>query len=301
MDTDRLPKQCERCLYERQARRTEDQAYLSEVRQLLEARRPEDTAPYLAWKIQERWEARFGKAAGYAKEKRQYNDLVLSMEGEIRRAIRHAPDPLARALAYARSGNYIDFSALSHVDPDTFLALLAASAFSREDERVFRHLVKDVEHAESFLLLADNCGEIVLDRLFLEVLHEQYPDLRLYVMVRGGEIVNDATLEDAIYAGVDRLATLLTNGAPLAGTVRSLLEEASAQILEEADVILAKGQGNYESLWGEGLHIYYAFLCKCERFTQRFGVPALTGVLVEETGKRHDALLPVGRSDTGRS
>lgn len=95
-------------------------------------------------------------------------------------------------------------------------------------------------------------------------------------------MLNDATPEDAAYAGIDRLARIVSNGAPVPGTVYKMLPEEARGVLDTADVILAKGQGNYESLSHQGRHIFYVFLCKCDLFTSRFQVPKLTGMFIEE-------------------
>lgn len=90
------------------------------------------------------------------------------------------------------------------------------------------------------------------------------------------------SMEDAAYVEIDRLATIVSNGAAIPGTVYKMLSEDARRILDTADVILAKGQGNYESLSSQGRHIFYVFLCKCDLFTWRFQVPRLTGMFVEE-------------------
>lgn len=105
-------------------------------------------------------------------------------------------------------------------------------------------------------------------------------------MVRGSNIINDATIEDAKYVGLDNVAEIITNGEAIAGTIYELLPEYSKEIFNNSDVILAKGQGNYESLSGQGRHIFYAFLCKCDLFTTRFNVPMLTGMFIEEKQKK---------------
>ena len=96
------------------------------------------------------------------------------------------------------------------------------------------------------------------------------------------EVLNDVTPEDAVYAGIDRIADILSNGEAIAGTVYDMLPAEARRALDMADVIFAKGQGNYESLSGQGRHIFYTFLCKCDLFTSRFSVPPMTGMLVEE-------------------
>ena len=101
-------------------------------------------------------------------------------------------------------------------------------------------------------------------------------------MVRGGSILNDVTEADAKYVGLDQVAKIVSNGAPVGGTIYSLLPEEARSVLDGADVILSKGQGNYESLSGRGYHVFYALLCKCDLFTSRFDVPRLTGIFVEE-------------------
>ena len=128
-------------------------------------------------------------------------------------------------------------------------------------------------------------GKIVLDKMFIEQLLKRFPHLRAGVMVRGGEVLNDATEEDARYAGIDQTARVISNGNSVAGTVYDMLSEEAKRALDSADVILSKGQGNYETLNGQGRHIFYAFLCKCELFTSRFDVPRLTGILIEENAK----------------
>ena len=186
------------------------------------------------------------------------------------------------ALAYARVGNYIDFGAMNSVDENTFLSLFDGASIHERDKETVSSFVEQCAGAKSFLLITDNCGEIVLDKLFLEQLKKKYPPLEISVMVRGGEVLNDATEEDAMYTGIDKLAKIISNGNSIAGTVYEMLPDQAKEVLDGADVVLAKGQGNYETLSKQGRHIFYSFLCKCDLFTNRFGVSKLTGIFVEE-------------------
>ncbi|MBR3017321.1 MAG: DUF89 family protein [Clostridia bacterium] len=278
----RIPESCAKCLYDRQRKRMPDEGYLAEVRALIESRGENDTSPLLVYRFNQAFARRFGASDCYAEVKRRYNDLVLSMEDRLRTRIEAAEDPLATALAFSRLGNYIDYGAMDAVDEKTFLGLFEKDTLRAEEAEVYQHFVSACGSGRRFLLIADNCGEIVLDRLLLEQLKLRFPQMRLQVLVRGGEVLNDVTLRDAAYAGVDRVAEVLANGAAIAGTVYDLLPEPAREALDTADVVLAKGQGNYESLSGQGRHVFYAFLCKCDLFTARFGVPPLTGMLVEE-------------------
>lgn len=133
------------------------------------------------------------------------------------------------------------------------------------------------------MLIADNCGEIVLDKLFLEQLHYTYPQLSLTVMVRGGEVLNDATMADAAYVNIDQIATVISNGTSVGGTIYEMISDEAKAAIDKADIILAKGQGNYESLseLRYSKQIFYSFLCKCELFVSTFNVPALTGIFIK--------------------
>ena len=281
--TMRVNSFCAACLWDKQLHKSDDPAYLAEVRQIIDTRKDEDTAPYLVYLFNRAYERRFGKTEPYKRVKQKYNDVVLSMENEIRRKIESSSDPLAASIAYARIGNYIDFGAMNQIDGDTFLALLGDAGLRGRDLQTYEAFLLQCKNASRFLLIADNCGEIVLDKLFLEQLHTVFPKMALSVMVRGAEVLNDVTIEDAKYAGIDQLASLISNGSSVAGTIYGILQAEAKEAMDSADVILAKGQGNYESLCGQGRHIFYSLLCKCRLFTDRFEVPELTGVFIEET------------------
>ena len=276
---------CAKCLYDQQLRRSDDPDYLAEVRALLNARAEDDPAPLLVHRFDQAYARRFGASDGFRALKRRDNDLVLGMETRLQARIDAAPDPIATALAFARTGNYIDYAAMPSVDADAFMRLFDGAVLREEETPVYRRFLDACEAGRSFLLIADNCGEIVLDRMLLERLKARFPHLELSVLVRGGEALNDATREDAVYAGMDRVARIVDNGMSLAGTVPRLLPEPAREALYGADVVLSKGQGNYECLSGHGLRVFYAFLCKCGLFTERFGVEQFTGMLVEEREK----------------
>lgn len=278
----RITESCAECLYDRQKNLTQDKKYLAEIKSIIDNRGEDDTAPYLVYRFNMVYEKYFGKKASYKDIKQKYNDLVLAVEESIRKRIESSEDPLAKALVYARVGNYIDFGAMNTVDDEKFLSLLDGVEVQNHELDVIESFKDQCKNAHKFLLIADNCGEIVLDKLFLEQLHKRYPELKIDVFVRGGEALNDATKEDAEYVGIDNFARVISNGLPIAGTVYDMLPDNAKEAMDQADVILAKGQGNYESLCKQGRHIFYSFLCKCELFTSKFHVPRLTGIFVEE-------------------
>ena len=278
----RINDSCAACLYDKQKNKADDPKYLARIRELLDNRGEDDTSPYMVYRFNKVHEEFFGAGADYTQVKKTYNDLVLGMEEDLRAEIKNAADPIAKALVMARIGNYIDFGAMNHVDTETFLGLFRDTELREDEKKTYESFLQACARAESFLLLCDNCGEIVLDKLLIEQLSLRFPQLKFYAMVRGGSILNDVTEEDAKYVGLDQAAEIVSNGAPVGGTIYSLLPEEARSVLDGADVILSKGQGNYESLSGRGYHVFYALLCKCDLFTSRFDVPRLTGIFVEE-------------------
>lgn len=278
----RITETCAKCLYRQQVSLTDNQEYLAEIRKLLENRAESDTSPYMVYKFNTVYERFFGKRASYSDLNKKYNDIVLSLEASIKEEIESSKDPLSTAFLFARTGNYIDFGAMEVFDEEVFRKLFNEKELSENDRVTYESFVSQCENAKSFLLIADNCGEIVLDKLFLEQMKKRFPNLSIAVLVRGAEVLNDATADDARYVGMDEHASVYTNGMPVAGTIYGLLPDDVKALVSGADVILSKGQGNYESMCGQGMHVFYSFLCKCDLFTDRFHVPRLTGMFIEE-------------------
>ena len=278
----RISESCAKCLFDRQQNKTDNEKYLSEIRELLDNRGEDDTSPYMVYLFNKVHTRYFGKGADYKEIKKRYNDLVLDMEETLRKDIEDSQDPLAKALVIARIGNYIDFGAMNHVDKEEFLKLFSDTGFREDDIPVYEAFLKECSKGKNFLLVCDNCGEIVMDKLMIEQLRKRFPDLSVKALVRGGEVLNDATTEDAEYTGLSKVATIISNGEAIAGTIYEMMPNEAKDAMDEADVILAKGQGNYESMSGRGRHVFYQFLCKCDLFTSRFNVERLTGIFIEE-------------------
>lgn len=278
----RISESCAKCLYDRQLNKTDNHEYLAEIKKLLDDRKENDTSPYMVYLFNKVHVRYFGKGADYKDIKKKYNDLLLNMEDRLKKEIDDSDDPLAKSIVMARIGNYIDFGAMNHVDQDEFLDLFHDTQMREDDKLTYRAFIDECKKAKKFLLVCDNCGEIVLDRLMIEQLKKRFPNLEVKALVRGQEVLNDATVEDALYCGLDKVADIVSNGEAIAGTIYDMMPTQAKQALDEADVILAKGQGNYESMSGQGRHVFYEFLCKCDLFTNRFNVPRLTGIFVEE-------------------
>lgn len=287
----RISSMCIRCLVDKQQARLvkfkdEDKkaAYMKEIAKIIGESGDEASSPYLVYLFNQIYHRYFGEVKDYSEVKKEYNAYVLSMEDMLYEEILKAEDPLAQALTYARIGNYIDFGAMQHVEKDVFLELFQNKEKNHLDQKVYEAFLRDCENGKRFLLLTDNCGEIVLDKLFLKELRKRFPHLDICVMVRGEEVLNDATMKDAEETGICNVANVISNGNGVAGTIEKILDEKAGNVLEQADIILSKGQGNFETLHGCGRNIYYSFLCKCDWFSGRFGVEKNTGMFLREKG-----------------
>ena len=285
----RVVDSCVECLYSRQINLVKDKdadvaaAYLADIKSILDNRGDEDCSPYLVYLFKQKYKEYFGtNTKSFSDEKRKFNDLVLDMLPELQEKIDEASDPLCQALFMARLGNYIDFGAMNVVNEDEFLSLFDAMTISENDMKTYDQFIKECGEAKNLLLLADNCGEIVLDVLFIQELKTRFKDLDVTVLVRGEEALNDVTMEDAYYVGLHNVAYVIDNGNAVTGTVYNMCPPEVQKLIDGADVILSKGQGNYESLSGSGRHVFYSFLAKCDLFMKRFDVPRLTGLFVVE-------------------
>lgn len=215
----------------------------------------------------------------FRKEKQDSNRFVMERMDQIREKAENAPDPVLAGLQLAILGNYIDFSALQGEVSFEKLEDMLESAMDMELPE-YENLRRDLSKAGKLLYLTDNAGEIGFDRVFAEQIHKAYPELQITFCVRGGPAQNDATREDAQAVGIE--FPVIDNGNCIAGTHIPELSREAKQAMDEADVIISKGQGNAETLLGCGYPIYYAFLIKCPRFIQRYGKPKLTPMLVKE-------------------
>lgn len=261
--------------------------YMQKVLTLIAKAPKTDAIPVIVRDINNVRMEMFGEADNYTRIKIHFNQIMLEKEEEFRRQIVKAEDPLKMALQLSMVGNYIDFGAMKNVDEEKLNQLLGTAADQQIDEDAYSHLKQDLSTAERFVFFTDNCGEVVLDKLLIEEIQRQYPQVSVSIVVRGAETLNDVTRMDAAQVGLGEIAYVVDNGNDVAGTwVPELSEEALAR-MESADVMLAKGQANFETMRCCGKNIYYLFLCKCHIFSDMFGVEPFSGMLVRERDARN--------------
>ena len=209
----------------------------------------------------------------YREIRSSYNAELLGMAPAVRSMIQEAGDSFDAALKLAITANLIDFAASHSFDQKMVLEKLGCAREQTLAVDESPKLKEALGGARTLLYLGDNCGEIVIDKLFLEELRREFPQLTMYFGVRGTPIVNDVTFEDALQVGMSEVARVISNGDGCLGTVLHRTSAEFQEAFKEADVIIAKGQGNYESL-SETAHknLFFLFMAKCEAVAQAAGV-----------------------------
>lgn len=263
----------------------DDQTNMAFARELMElySRMPEGAcAPWLAPHTAQLMNRYYGVDLDrYALEKKQSNTFVLERKDQIRQKVASAPDRVFAALQFAILGNYIDYSALHGEVSFEKLEEMLVSALDMElDKECYVNFCADLAKGGKLLYITDNAGEIVFDQILAEEITRQYPQVEITFCLRGGPANNDATREDAQQIGLP--FPVIDNGNLVPGTQLDQLGQEAKEALGNANIILAKGQGNAETMMGCGLNVYYAFLIKCPRFMRRFQKEKLSPMFAKE-------------------
>jgi uncharacterized protein with ATP-grasp and redox domains len=251
------------------------ESFVAQVKQLADDVDLSRPPVEVAQAIHRRMRELAGDPDPYRAAKRVFDNLVLDLLPELRGMIRQAPDPLLIATRLAIAANIIDFGpngALTPVDVLRALRGVLREPFHADWQRY----VEALSGARRILYLADNAGEIVADQLLIR----QIGPGRVTVAVRGGAVINDATMGDARHTGLDRLVRVIDNGSDAPGT---LLDDCSPEfrdLFANADMIIAKGQGNFEALSDVDRPLFFLFKVKCPVVARHVGLPEGTHVLL---------------------
>ncbi len=208
----------------------------------------------------------------YQSEKKLSNDIALSYYISLKEMISESGDPFDTALRLSIAGNIMDFAACPEffTDSHTYLKNTIKKAlsvdFAVNDSIKLKEQLAD---SKMLLFIGDNAGEIVFDRLFLETIN--HPDV--YYVVRDKAVLNDATLEDAYYSGINNIAKVITNGYDAPSTIIEKASQEFLNVYNDADLIISKGQGNYEGLiFNNREDLYFLLVVKCDIIAKNIGV-----------------------------
>lgn len=234
----------------------------------------EHSPPVLAQLVHRRLRAISQVGDPYSDAKARHNAMALDLLPELRAEIAAASNPLERATRIAIAGNVIDMGMKSMIAEDDVRASIR-HALEEPFVGEWKAYETAAQSAKNILYLADNAGEIAFDRLLVE----QLGPARVTLAVRGAPVLNDATLEDARAVGMHEIVTVIDNGSDAPGT---LLHECRPELQRQfaaADMIIAKGQGNFESLSYRGHDVFFLFKVKCPVIADNVGLPLGTQVL----------------------
>ena len=208
-----------------------------------------------------------GKDDPYRQMKKRFNNLALKLYPELRNQVVNSNNRLETAIRLAIAGNIIDFGVNGSVNESDLNKAISESLTADFDSMQLYSFQDAIEQAEGILYLVDNAGEIVLDRILIE----QLPFEKITVVVKGKPVINDATMEDAVIAGLPRIVDVIDNGSDGPGTILKDCSQKFRKRFEDADLIIAKGQGNYETLSDVEKNTFFILKAKCPVIARNLG------------------------------
>ena len=204
----------------------------------------------------------------YRKIKDKSNKLALKLYDRLKEKVFRSDDRLLTAVKLAISGNIIDYGVKNSLDVDKELNKILQEerkTLKKENERFFNfsHFKQVLSKAEGILYLADNAGETVFDRILIEEIKRSDKDKKVIYAVKEKPVINDALVEDAYKCGIDKIAKIISCGSDAPGTVLSLCSKYFLKVYKQSDMIISKGQGNFEALSQQKRPIFFLFMAKC--------------------------------------
>lgn len=211
----------------------------------------------------------------YYQIKQKYNLDLLEKYPTFKDVVNRSKNPFQTAMRLAIAGNIIDFGPNHDFNVDETIknALNATLSIDHSES-----LKTEIDKANSILYIADNAGEIVLDRLFIETIDHN----NITLAVRGGPIINDVTEDDVRQVGLDEITNTISSGDNSPGTIMTRVNKEFESFFHNSDLIISKGQGNYEGLAGNTQNIYFMLMAKCDHVAEHLGVKTGDLVVVNE-------------------
>lgn len=217
-----------------------------------------------------------GEKDPYARIKIESNQRVLRLYPRLKKKVAVSRDRLKMAVELAIAGNIIDYGVKNSLNVNKELRkilsaesrLIQGAKKALFDYYKFRRVLGK---AKTLLYLADNAGEVVFDRILIEEIKRKAPGKRILFAVKSGPSINDALVEDALMCGIDGVAEILTNGTDGPGTVLPLCAPAFRRLFWQADMVISKGQGNFESLSNVRRPVFFLFMAKCATVADHVG------------------------------
>lgn len=227
----------------------------------------EDSPAYNTYLVLKRAYEILGNSDPYYQEKRKYNKIALSLYPILKEIVKNSYDSLYTATKIAISGNIIDLGILdiSNLNLKEYIKEVLEIPLALDH---FEYLKEEIKKAKNIVYLLDNAGEIVFDKVFIEELK----DKNVFGIVNSYPIINDALMEDALEIGLNEVCKVIESGTQIVGKIPEFGSIEFKEVFYKADLIIAKGQGNYENLNERNLNIFFLLKAKCEIIAKSFGV-----------------------------
>ena len=215
-----------------------------------------------------------GNKDPYKEEKRKYNEIAMNMLPRLREIVSKSSDRLLSAIRIAIAGNIIDFGSLTDFNIEDSLEHALSVDFAIFDYDEFRSLLNT---AHEVMYIGDNAGEICFDRVLVEELNRM--GKKVYFITREEPVINDITLEDARFCKLHEIAEVMSSGSTAPGTIIKHTKKEFRDLFNSVPMIIAKGQGNYETLSGEKRPIFFLLKVKCPVVARDIGANNMDIVL----------------------
>ncbi len=245
--------------------------------------------PEMTQFIQNQLEIYSNKEDPFYEIKQFSNKEALKNIDQMREIVNSSSDKLRKAVELACAGNIIDFGVSSlNVDIKREIESILEQfeeSLEKESESLFQldEFKKSLGDAKKLLFIGDNAGEIVFDKVLIETIKELYPNLELYFATRGRPIINDVLVEDAVSVGIDKLGKVVSSGVGTAGLALEYASKEFLKLYKTFDLIISKGQGNFECLSDTKGPIYFLLISKCSVITEELGSTLRQIVLVKNS------------------
>jgi len=226
-----------------------------------------DSPPAIGQKIHRLIREILGQDDPYRDIKARFNKLAIEMYPELEERVRNSDDPFETAVRLAIAGNIIDFGVATALKESDVHKTIEQSLSGDLDAGVIEEFRTAITKAKKILYLADNAGEIIFDRLLIE----QLPREKVTVVVKASPVINDATMEDAELAGLNDIVEVIDNGSDGPGTILKTCSQSFVARFEDTDLIISKGQGNYETLSDLDKNIFFILKVKCAVIAKNLG------------------------------
>lgn len=241
--------------------------------------------PVIAQQIHRLIRKLVGSDDPYSRVKKQFNSMAFRLYPSLRKQIINSKDPFETAVRIAIAGNIIDFGVKSSLTESEVKMTVNDSLSSYLNPEQVKSFKDALDESERILYLADNAGEIVFDHLLIE----QMPIDKITVAVKGSPVINDATIDDANIVGLSRIVEVIDNGSDGPGTILETCSQSFLDRFEKADLIIAKGQGNYESLSNIDKNIFFLLKAKCPVIAEDIGCKV--GEMILNRNSQHECLF----------